>query len=64
MIRILGGKFKGKKLNNFKLESLRPTKAIADTGLAVNSLKLTGNFIVIIFVVLSSCRSVLLSTPS
>ena len=28
MIRILGGKFKGKKLNNFKLESLRPTKAI------------------------------------
>tara|TARA_B100000686_G_scaffold342987_1_gene423021 strand:+ start:390 stop:917 length:528 start_codon:yes stop_codon:yes gene_type:complete len=28
MIRVLGGKFKGKKLNNFKLESLRPTKAI------------------------------------
>jgi len=28
MIKVLGGKFKGKKLNNFKLESLRPTKAI------------------------------------
>ena len=28
MIRILGGKFKGRKLNNFKLQSLRPTKAI------------------------------------
>ena len=28
MIRVLGGEYKGKKLNNFKLESLRPTKAI------------------------------------
>ena len=28
MIKIIGGKYKGKKLNNFKLESLRPTKAI------------------------------------
>ena len=28
MIKVLAGKFKGKKLNNFKLESLRPTKAI------------------------------------
>ena len=28
MIRILGGKFKGRKLNNFKLDSLRPTKAL------------------------------------
>ena len=28
MIKILGGKFKGRKLSNFNLEALRPTKAI------------------------------------